>query len=37
MQQYIAAITAIVELLTKADLQQLRHIYFFIKEYVKQD
>lgn len=35
--EYIVRINAIVELLLQADLKQLRKLYIFISEYVKED
>lgn len=37
VNDYIVLIRAIVDLLGKADLQQLRRLYIFIREYVKED
>lgn len=35
LNEYIVLIRAIVDLLGKADLQQLRRLYIFIREYVE--
>lgn len=37
VNDYIVLIRAIVDLLGKADLQQHRRLYIFIREYVKED
>ena len=37
INEYIVRINAIVELLLQADLKQLRKLYIFISEYVKED
>lgn len=35
--EYIVLIRAIVGQLVKANLQQLRRLYIFIREYIKED
>lgn len=35
--EYIVLIRSIVGQLVKADLQQLRRLYIFIREYIKED
>lgn len=37
IDEYIVLIRAIVGQLVKANLQQLRRLYIFIREYVKED
>lgn len=37
VNEYIVIIRAIVDQLLKADLNQLKKLYIFIREYVKED
>ena len=37
VNEYIVVIRAIVDQLLKADLNQLKKLYIFIREYVKED
>lgn len=37
INEYIVLLRAIVDQLVKANLQQLRRLYIFIREYVKED